>query len=123
MLRYRNWGADISLALTEKFSVQLDLVFPGVHPELEACARGGRVADSYYKNWQTLAGLGDTFITERRQRTEQLLKQSPQDLFSEVQIAASGELKIRDGHHRAGLARLHGLKNHNVVVTVKVDLA
>lgn len=121
ILRYRDWGDGMSLALTPKFQVRLDTIFPQVHPEIQAWAAGEAEKDRFYAAMKE-SGFSEEAVRVRRQKTEKLMTVSPKDVFSEVQLDASGNLGIRDGHHRTGLARLHGLVEYSVRITVKVKL-
>jgi hypothetical protein len=53
----RNWGTDWSLAITPVFRWSIDSVFPGHHPEVEACLAGEQAARKYLES-QYIESLG-----------------------------------------------------------------
>ena len=122
LVRKRNWGTDWSLSITPLFECDLDLIFPGKHPEVEACLSGPRVAQAYMES-HYIEALGWTreAAEERMQKTTLLLDANPEELFSEVRcVPSTGKLVITDGYHRAGVRKALGFSTHNVMVTEKI---
>ena len=122
LVAHRNWGTDWSLAITPVFRCSIDSVFPGHHPEVEACLAGEQAARKYLES-QYIESLGWSRekAENRIQKTMLLLETPPEELFSEVKILPdSGKFVITDGHHRAGVRRALGFSTHNVMVTIKI---
>lgn len=122
LLKYRNWGSDLSLTLTDFFPVPIDSVLPNDHPEIIAFLGTETDVENHLAEQVRNGILTQEVAEKRRLLTPRLLKQDPRDLFSEVRVDEGGRLRICDGHHRAGVARAFGRSVHNVVVTVKVNL-
>lgn len=121
ILRERNWGADISLSVTDIFAVHIDSVFPFDHPEIMAFLRSEAEIENHFAEEIAKGTISAEYAEKRRLLTPRLLRQRPEDLFSEVKVDSTGGLVIRDGHHRAGIARALGREFHNVVVALKVN--
>lgn len=121
-LRYRDWGANVSITLTDFFYIKTRQIIEIPHPEILAHVKGGSALPRYYKSVQSERGYSEEQVHERKKRTELLLSADPASFFSEVALSAKGEFRITDGHHRASIALLKGHQTYRVVHTVKVHL-
>lgn len=121
VMRQRDWGTGVSIYLTPRFSVPLSGLVDELHPEIKACLAGKESREEYFGRLVS-EGWSKERAKEREKKTMALLGSDAQDFFSEANLEQSGELRITDGHHRAGIAFAQGLENYRLVLSVKVHL-
>jgi hypothetical protein len=122
VMRQRDWGTVVSIALTPLFSVPIQSVVNEVGPEVGACLAGKETREQFFGLLASQGGWSEERAEERERKTMALLASDPKDFFSEARIEESGRLRISDGHHRAAIALARGLTHYSLVMTVKVHL-
>lgn len=121
VMRQRDWGTGVSIYLTPLFSVPLSGLVDKLSPEIRACLAGKESREEYFGRLVS-EGWSKERAKDRERKTMALLGSDAQDFFSEAKLEQSGELRITDGHHRAGVALAQGLQNYRLVLSVKVHL-
>lgn len=120
VIRYRNWGTELSLTLTGFFKLPVEDLHFTPNAEVLAHFGGEEEIRDFYTEARESMGWSQGEVSERRRRVEKLLSSDSSTFFSEVSLSDDGRYRVTDGHHRATIALAQGKSQLSLIHTVKV---